>query len=108
MPCCAWAPKRHAGNRLFAASFCELRNRSAAVTRIGFLDIGGRRARRGLQQFLQEGGLAAARRRLLAFKRDHMSVFQPVMTQARDLVALVEINREDLALQYGGGEKGDL
>src|ERR1700742_507893 len=85
-----------------------LRNRAAAVTRIGFLDVGGGAAGRGLEQFLQESGLASARRRLAGFERDHMAVPQAVMAYVDDLVLLVEIDRHDLALQHHWLEEGDL
>src|SRR6185312_1732136 len=85
-----------------------LRNGSAAVTRLGFLDIGGAGAGRRLQQFLQEGGLAAARWCGAALEGNEMAIFQPVMTHARHLVLLVEIDRQNLALENGGIEEGDL
>ena len=45
-----------------------LRDRPATVTGIGFLDVGGGTAWRCLEQFLQEGGLAAPCRRLARFE----------------------------------------
>src|SRR6185437_12975522 len=55
-----------------------------------------------------EGGLAAARGRGAALEGDEMAIFQPVMTYARHLVLLVEIDRQNLALENGGIEEGDL
>src|SRR5258706_12029972 len=85
-----------------------LRYWTAAITRIGFLDVGRGAARRGLEQFLQEGGLTAARRGLAALEGDHMPVSQSVMAHVRHLVALVEIDRKDLALQDRWREEGNL
>src|SRR4051812_9269054 len=71
-----------------------LRDGSAAVTRIGFLDVGGAGAGSRLQQFLQEGGLAAARRGFARFERDDMAILQAIMANGGDLVVLVEIDRQ--------------
>src|SRR5689334_7294831 len=85
-----------------------LRNRPAAVTRIGFLDIGRGAARRRLEQFLQEGGLAAARRRLARLEGDHMAILQAVMAHIRHLVGLVEIDRQHLTPQHRRREESNL
>src|SRR5215469_16822192 len=90
---------RGSGSRMRAA------RRALSLSRILFLLSRARNARRGVEELLEEGELAALGGRRSCLERDDMSVPQAVVLQVCDLAVFVEIDREDRARLDGGREE---
>src|SRR5580693_1732525 len=64
-----------------------------------------RHARLGVEELLQEGQLAALRRRRACLERDDATVSQAEMLEVCDLAVLVEIDRQNRARFYDRREE---
>src|SRR6185437_4255766 len=85
--------------------------RDAAAAGAAGIDVAvllDRNTRRCVEELLQEGELASARRRLARFECHDVAVLEREMSEVGDLAVLVEIDRKDRTRLHRRLEEGDL